>query len=269
MENQENDDKKPQLAPVQLGPNTEFKFDCHKDCSCFTECCRKIDIMLTPYDVIRMKKRLGLNSDEFLLLYTEVKLLKNTDMPVATLKLLDDERESCPFVKDGEGCIIYEDRPTTCRYYPLGSASLSYTEEETEEEDFFFMVEEPHCKGFDNDKTWSVDSWRTHEGVIECDRVNDGWTNLLVRKKSIPSSVKLTEQSKKMFFDISYNTEKFRRFVFESTFLTVYKVEEEILEKIKEDDIALIEFGFDWLKFILFQEGDFKKNEDVAAKRAK
>lgn len=265
---EENNEKKAELAPVQLGPNTEFEFDCHKDCSCFTECCRKIDIMLTPYDVLRMKKRLGLNSDEFLLLYTELKMLNKTDMPVATLKLLDDERESCPFVKDEEGCIIYEDRPTTCRYYPLGVASLSYNEE-TDEEDFFFMVEEPHCKGFDEKKMWSVNSWRDHEGVVECDRVNAGWTNLLVRKRSMPSNIKLTEQSKKMFFDISYNTEKFRRFIFDSTFLKLYKVDEETLNKIKEDDIALIEFGFEWLKYILFQEGDFTKDEEEAAKRSK
>ena len=36
------------------------------DIACFTRCCRNIDILLTPYDVIRMKNRLGITSTEFL-----------------------------------------------------------------------------------------------------------------------------------------------------------------------------------------------------------
>ena len=107
--------------------------------------------MLTPYDILRMKKRLNLSSEEFLAIYTELRILEKTDLPIVTLKLLDDEQKSCPFVRDEEGCIIYADRPTTCRYYPLGIASLSYTEQR-EGDEFFFFIKEPHCKGFDEKK---------------------------------------------------------------------------------------------------------------------
>ncbi len=263
----ENNEEKASIDPVQLGPNTNFNFSCHKGISCFTKCCRAIDIMLTPYDVLLMKKRLDLTSEEFLLLYTDIKMLEKINMPVATLKLLDDDRESCPFVKDDTGCIIYEDRPATCRYYPLGMASLSHTQKEEGMDDFFFMVNEPHCKGFDEDKEWSVTQWREHEGVVVADRVNLGWTNLLVRKKTFPGNINLTEKSKKMFFDVSYNTEKFRRFVFESSFLKLYDIDSKKLDLIKEDDVALIEFGFEWLRFIFFKEGEFKVDEEMADKR--
>ena len=63
-----------------------------------------------------------------------------------TLTLLDDEMASCPFVR-ADGCIVYEDRPTACRYYPLGVASLSHREDNDGDE-FYFFVNEPHCKGF-------------------------------------------------------------------------------------------------------------------------
>jgi Fe-S-cluster containining protein len=140
------------ISPVRLGYSSQFKFKCHPGVSCFTLCCRGINIILTPFDIIQMKNRLGLSSREFLAIYTEPHMLEKTDLPMVTLKLLDDDRESCPFVKDGEGCIIYEDRPTSCRYYPLGTATLQH-KEGADDDGFFFFINEPHCKGFEEDGT--------------------------------------------------------------------------------------------------------------------
>ena len=49
-----------------------------------------------------------------------------------------------------------------------------------------------------------------------------------------------------------YNIDKFRKFVFESTFLDRLEVEEDILEKIKNSDTDLLKFAFEWIKFGLF-----------------
>jgi hypothetical protein len=70
--------------------------------------------------------------------------------------------------------------------------------------------------------------------------------------------MQLTEQTKKMFFLVSYNLDKFREFVFESSFLDRYEVDETALNQIKDDEIALLKFGLAWLKWLLFKEGDFK-----------
>ena len=58
----------------KYGLDSKFKFRCHKDIKCFTKCCSNIDILLTPYDVLRLKKRLKLSSAEFLSNYTYVKI---------------------------------------------------------------------------------------------------------------------------------------------------------------------------------------------------
>jgi Fe-S-cluster containining protein len=245
-------DKMAKIDPVQLGKKSKFKFRCHKGIQCFTKCCHEIKITLTPYDIIRLKRRLGLTSEEFLAIYTEPHLLEKTDLPVITLKLLDDESQACPFVRE-DGCIVYEDRPTTCRYYPLGVASLSH-KEGAEEEGFYFFVNEPHCSGFEEEKSWTVEAWRKDQGLDIHDEINKKWTDLLVRKRSFPSSIKLTEQAKNMFFMVSYNIDKFRRFVFESTFLERFDVDDETLAKIREDDEALLDFGVTWLKDILFKQ---------------
>ena len=249
-------EKAPEIPPEQLGLGSRFKFKCHKGVTCFTDCCRGIDIMLTPYDILTMRRKLALTSEEFLAVFTTPQMLEKAELPVVTLKLLDDERKSCPFVEDKDGCAVYEDRPTTCRYYPLGVGSLSYSGEQGEKDEFFFTVKEAHCRGFDEDKEWSVAEWREDQGVDLRDEVNDGWMELIVRKKSLPPSMKLTENARKMFFLVCYNIDKFKEFVFKSTFLERYHIPEEQLKEIQSDDVKLLQFGFEWLKATFFQAGE-------------
>jgi len=257
------------IDPVRLNSDSKFSFRCHKDIRCFTQCCRGTNITLTPYDIILLKNRLQLSSEEFLAIYTEPHMLEKTDLPIVTLRHMDDadkadkdkddEERPCVFVRD-EGCLIYSDRPTACRYYPVGTASLAH-KEGADDEDFYFFVSEPHCLGFEEDKEWTVQKWREDQGVDIHDEINAEWTDLLVRKRSFPPNIKLTDKSKQMFFLVSYNIDKFRKFVFESTFLTRYEVDPETLGKIREDEVGLLKFGIQWLRDVLFKEGDFKVRE--------
>jgi len=261
-----NTESKAGVEPIRLGPDNRFKFRCHKDIDCFTQCCRGINIVLTPYDILQLKNRLRLSTEEFLAIYTEGHLLEKTDLPVVTLKLLDDEQNSCPFVREKEGCIIYDDRPSTCRYYPLGVASLSYREG-ADESGFYFFVDEPHCRGFEEEKVWTVREWREDQGVDVRDEINAEWTDLVVRKRSFPPNMKLNEQAKEMFFMVSYNLDKFRRFVFESSFFDRYEVDAATRQQIRDDEIALLKFGMRWLKQLFFKEGDLKVKEPAGPER--
>ena len=51
---------------------------------------------------------------------------------------------------------------------------------------------------------------------------------------------------------------KFKKFVFNSTFLERYDFSKEAIEEIKNDDIKLLQFGFEWLKVSFFQTGQEK-----------
>jgi Fe-S-cluster containining protein len=262
-------EKEAAIAPVRLTKKSRFQFKCHKDIACFTKCCRGINIILTPHDVIHLKNRLELSSEEFLAIYTEPHLLEKTDLPVVSLKLLDDEEKSCPFVRDSEGCIIYQDRPTSCRYYPLGSATLPHRDDrEDDDEGFFFFVHEPHCKGFEETQEWIVDEWRRDQGVTIRDKINAEWTDLVVRKRSFPVNIKLTEQAKQMFFLVSYNIDKFRQFVFESTFLQRYPTDAKTIAKIRNDEFELLRFGILWLKSVLFKPDTMPEDAKAVNKQA-
>ena len=58
------------VTPVRLEANDQLKFRCHRGVSCWNQCCAHADVTLAPYDIIRMKQRLGMDSSEFLKKYT-------------------------------------------------------------------------------------------------------------------------------------------------------------------------------------------------------
>jgi len=43
-----------------------FQFNCNPGVSCFTQCCQDVTIVLTPYDVLRLKNGLKISSGEFM-----------------------------------------------------------------------------------------------------------------------------------------------------------------------------------------------------------
>lgn len=261
------------IEPQKLTLDSKIKFRCHPGVRCFTACCGGIKIVLTPYDILQLTKRLGIPSHEFLHKYTQPTYLEKTDMPGVMLKLREDDNK-CPFVTP-EGCTVYTDRPTACRYYPVGMADFHEggskdadgKENIPAEEKFFFIVREDHCKGFEEDKVWTIREWREDQGVDVRDEMNKEWLRLVMRRKSFGHQATLSEQAKRMFFMASTDLSTFRRFVFESSFLDTYEIDDEILEKIKEDDVELMLFSFKYLAATLFGAQVLKiKKEKITEK---
>ena len=228
-----------------------FHFSCHRGISCFTECCAKLRLILTPYDILRMKNRLKLTSDQFLERYTDTVLDNNSRFPMVKLKMSGDQKQACPFVTN-DGCSIYEDRPEACRLYPVGRAS-AMVDSEKDARERFFMVAESHCQGFQEKHTWTLDDWINHEGVKEYRSMNDQWLGIITSSKSLGPKTHLP-QKHQMFFMASYNLDKFREFLFKSGFFDRFEVDSNLKEKLNSNDTALMLFAFDWLKFSLFGE---------------
>jgi len=57
----------------------------------------------------------------------------------------------------------------------------------------------------------------------------------------------------KMTFMAVYNIDRFREFVFQSSFLKRYRIKPALKKKLRRDDDALLSFGFDWIKLVLWQ----------------
>jgi Fe-S-cluster containining protein len=203
---------------------------------------------------------------EFITMYTTPAYLEKTDMPGVQIKLRDDTG-GCPFVTP-EGCTVYSDRPTACRYYPVGMADFHEGgTNEAKEEKFFFLVKEPHCKGFEEDREWTIREWRADQGVDTRDEMNKEWLRLIMRRKSFGYQASLSEAAKRMFFMASTDLDSFRNFVFNSSFLDTYEVDEETLRAIREDDVALMHFSFRYLANTLFGAAGMQiRREKIDAK---
>ncbi len=254
------------VEPVERSLDSSFKFRCHKDISCFNICCRNTSMLLTPYDIFRMKTRLGLSSEEFLKKYTFVHIDEASSHPFAVLKMNEDEDGKCLFVTP-EGCSIYEDRPANCRYYPVGKGvMMKDSEKGPMPQEFFFFIREPNCKGYDQDTEWTVDTWRKEQGVDVYDEMNKEWAEIQLRRDN-PGQPKLDPSKQPLIYMASYDLDRFKKFVFESGFLKVFEIDPEEIEKIKTDDIALMKFGFKYLKYILMLEETLKVKEEHLKKQ--
>lgn len=251
MEKRQDASSSPVDTDVRLSPEDTFTFACGPHVPCFTECCQKLDLLLTPYDALRLRLRLGLSSDEFLDRHTLMRLRTGHGFPEIMLQMdLENERK-CPFVT-AQGCSVYEDRPAACRIYPLGRASTSHPMDGTRRE-FYFTVKEDHCKGFEQTKTWKVKEWLQDQGLETYNRMNDLLMELYVLKTR-SKGIELGPQHMQMFVMSCYNTEKFRDFIFKSAFLHKFSVPSDTIAQLQTDDAALLEFAFQWLRFALFRE---------------
>ncbi len=253
------------LVPVKLELDDTIQFRCRKGIACFNECCKSIDITLTPYDIVRLKNRLGLTSQEFLHLYTVPFEMDGQGMPGVKLKTLDDT-PTCKFVTD-EGCSVYEDRPTACRYYALGQMSMRKVGSSTDE-DAWFVVKEDHCLGHQEPRRITVRAYRHEQGVDEYDEVNRGWRQVVLKKRSSgPTVGRPSQRSYQLFFLASYDMDGFLDFIESDGFRTVYDLDAATLERLRADEAERIRFGAQLLKQVLFGEMTIPLKPDATEKR--
>lgn len=257
--------KQDKVIPVKLTGKSRLKFRCHPGVRCFTACCSNVNIALPPYDLMRIKKRLGISTAEFIEKYGEIQILDRTLLPVITLRMRDDKEKSCPFVTP-EGCTIYTDRPNICRYYPVGMATLRKQDADGGKDEFYFMIKEDHCKGFEEDKEWTIDEWRKDQKADLYDEMNRGWMEILIKKKSFGPH-EFPEKKNELFFKVSSDLDYFRAFVFESSFLDMYEIPSERVKKIETDDVELLKLSYEWLKHALFAEKNMKFKDSYAVSK--
>jgi len=252
------------VAPTRLELEDKLKFRCHRGVSCWNQCCSRADVTLAPYDILRLKEATGLDTTE---------LLKNHTVPfdldahgVPGLKLRTNNDGACLFMTD-EGCSVYENRPTACRYYPSGLLSMKSISEATDER-HFLLIKEEHCKGHDEDHIQTIGEYRKDQGVEIYDDLNHEWYQIILKKKSTgPTIGKPSDMSLQMFFMASYDMDRFRRFVMSDAFIKMYDLSDKEYAALEADVVALMKFGFKLMKQVFFGEMVIKEREGAWEKR--
>jgi len=255
------------VAPVQYEGEHQFTFSCHKGIECWNACCKQIDITLTPYDVVRLKNRLGMRSDEFLKKYTVPFQMDRDGVPGVKLRTQDDA-PVCLLMTD-EGCTVYEDRPASCRYYPVGLLTQRKQDEYTDVHSYV-LVEEEHCKGHGCGSKMSIDEYRKDQGVDQYDEYSRGWRQLILKKMSLgPAIGKPSDTSLSLWFMACYNHDQFRDFINSASFQKSFDLDNETMEKLNSDDVELMQFGIRFLKQVMFGEQSIPLQQGAAEQRAK
>lgn len=249
------------VIPAQLEGNAVIQFRCHKDIDCFNACCKNIDIMLTPYDILRLKQRLGITSTEFLRQYTEPFEFGRGSVGGVKYKPKEGTSE-CQFVTD-EGCSVYEDRPTACRYYPVGLLSTRRQDENFDRASYA-LVKEDHCHGHFEDRKLSIDEYRGEQGLEEYDEHGRAWRQLILKVKSAgPAIGNMSKTSLKFFFMACYDLDRFREFIKSTGFSTTFDIDPATRDELLSDDMALLRFGDRMIRQIMYGEKSIDLKADA------
>jgi hypothetical protein len=94
--------------------------------------------------------------------------------------------------------------------------------------------------------------------------MNRGWKEILFRR-NLPGH-SLDDKKQKAFYMACYDTDRFRKFIFESKFLDVFDIEEEKLSRMKDDETELMRFGFDYTKYILMMSQTLRTKAQAGKK---
>ncbi|MBI2311259.1 MAG: YkgJ family cysteine cluster protein [Betaproteobacteria bacterium] len=253
------------IQPVQLSLDDKFQFRCHKGIACFNKCCENIDIMLAPYDLLRLKRRFGLTSREFIDQYTRDYQMDSHGMPGLKLRTKPDS-SACIFLTP-EGCSVYPDRPTACRYYALGLLHM-HKAGSSSDEDSYFVVKEDHCLGHQEPQVQTVREYRKEQGLELYDEENREWRRIVLKKRSAgPAIGKPSPRSFELFFLASYDIEGFRNFAASPGFGELFEIDPELKQELMTDDVKLMHFAFRFLKQVLFGEATIPVKQEAAEKR--
>jgi hypothetical protein len=253
------------IQPELLEETHPLQFQCQPGIACFNHCCRQADITLTPYDIIRLKRRLQLESSEFLQRYTVPFRFDSDGLP--GVKLKTDSQGTCLQLAGEQGCGVYSDRPSVCRYYPLALLNL-HPKGTADAHQRYSLIKEAHCRGHDQPQQVSISAYRHDQGVDAYDDYNQEWYQLILKKKSAgPTVGKPPEQSLALFFMASYDLDRFRRFVMSDSFQRSYQLASDLYDRLQTSDEALLDFACRFLRQVLFGERSIEEAADAWERR--
>ena len=168
----------PSLESIDL--DEPFRFACSSTVPCFNECCRDLNQFLTPYDILRLKNHFKMSSHDFLKQYCSRHTGPESGLPAVTLRPLSAPQLTCPFVTRA-GCRVYENRPSSCRIYPLARA-ISRSRETGRVQEHFALLKEPHCLGHRQNRTGTVQEWVSDQQLDIYLRFNDMLMEIIALK---------------------------------------------------------------------------------------
>jgi Fe-S-cluster containining protein len=236
-----------------LSQDSSFSFRCQADLPCFNQCCRTPTVILSPYDLLRLRQALGITSGQLLQRYTRQEIEPQANLPLVCLDAYRSAEAGCPFL-GAQGCTVYAHRPAACRLFPLTMGSRLTPEGV---EDHYFCRRLDYCRGFEAGEEFTVDAWMANQGFAEYDQGRRPWIDILL-KAGVTERPGADALIQDLFATLAYDLDRFRRLVLDPVFVEAYELEAGVLEDLKTDDLALLNFSYRLLPTLLTAEGAHK-----------
>lgn len=236
-----------QLPGQRLEPDHVFRFSCGPHLACFNTCCANKRLPLLPYDLLRLRRSLGLSSAELLERHAEMDLDPVSGWPVLRLRLTAEGR--CPLVTP-QGCGVYADRPAACRTYPLARAVRPDAQGRRVEE-VFLRQETPACLGWEAPRALTPRMWVEDQGLAPYQAANDALLPLFCHPRR-QGRLELRPPQIHAVILALYNLDQWRQVVARPGFADAQGLEPEAVEAALASDEALLDLGRDWLLTQLF-----------------
>jgi len=253
------------VMPEMLEGDKVIQFQCRQGIDCWNACCSNIDISLTPVDILRLSRRLNISTTEFLMHYTFPYELEPNGIAGVKFKPVENG-SACQFMRP-EGCDVYTDRPTACRYYPVALLSMRRSDEYTDR-NAYALVKEAHCHGHNEPRQLSIEEYRREQGIVEYDELARGWRQLVLKKKSSgPVIGTPSKRSLQLWFMACYDLDRFRDFIASTAFNEAYDIPWDEMQKILSTDDELMLFAFRFLRQTMFGEESILMKSDAFEKR--
>jgi hypothetical protein len=96
------------LARVDFALEHESAFS--YQCNACSRCCHNKAIRVGPYEILRLARRLGMTTTEF--------IAQHTEAGGTMLRMHAENDRACIFLNQ-QGCGVHPDRPLACRLYPF------------------------------------------------------------------------------------------------------------------------------------------------------
>jgi hypothetical protein len=234
------------LNPIE--PDGTFYFECSPKVACFNQCCRDLVQALTPYDVLRLRRGLGLSSGRFLAQFTRKHTGPDSGLPVVTLRPAEGQTRACPFVASG-GCRVYSDRPASCRIYPLVRA-LRRSRRTGRIDESFFILREPHCQGFLEIRRQTPTQWIVNQELCDYNAENDRLLEIISLKNRLHPGA-LPPQAMEQFMTALYDLDLFREQLANGRLPDAVERVPEFQGALSGDDLALLHLALEWAKGFL------------------
>jgi hypothetical protein len=233
-----------QFKPTPIPHDQPFRFRCSPQVSCFNDCCRNLNQFLTPYDIVRLKNHLGMNSGAFLKTHCRWHIGPETGLPIVTLKAAEPVHRTCRFLSP-QGCTVYAHRPSSCRVYPL-IRTVGYRPGTGETPEAYLLLKEPHCRGFETPDEQTVAEWVAGQGLAEYNRHNDELMAFISRKRRLRPGP-LDGPGRKQVFTALYDLDALRKSIVKEGKLEGLDIGSGEMAAVTADDLALLKLGIRWL----------------------